>query len=77
MPIELNTEQAINHIVRHHKGTSLYKIAKSLSNDKVKLQPIQIEHYRNGGRMRKDVAQRFLEVYDIVITDIFLPGVFE
>lgn len=61
---------AIIHVMELHKIPSLYALAKTLSDELLTVQPIQISNYLKGTKMSKKVADRFTEVYDIVIDDV-------
>ena len=73
----LDTAEAIKYVVEHFGITSMYQLAKSLSDETLKVQPIQISNYLNGTRMSQKVADRFFETYGIVIGDAHAPGVFQ
>jgi len=67
--------EAIKHIADFYEVTSLYELAKSLSSKQTNVQPIQISNYKKGKLMTKKVAERFFDVYGIIISDVFVPGV--
>lgn len=70
----MTTIEALKHIADVYEISSMYALAKSLSDDEVKVQPIQIARYLKGKKPSKKVAQRFLDVYDIILTDVHNPG---
>lgn len=74
--MKLTTVQAIKYVAENFEVTSMYGLAKSLSNDEVKVQPVQISNYLKGTRMSQKVADRFLDVYGIIITDAHNPSDF-
>lgn len=67
---------AIKLIVDQFDIPSLYALAKSLSDEELTIQPIQISNYMRGHRMSAKVAKRFLDVYNVVIGDVHNQGVF-
>lgn len=69
--LSMTGQQAIAYVAEYMSVPSMYALAKSLSGDGLTVQPIQIKNYIEGTRMSKKVADRFHEVYDIVITDAF------
>lgn len=73
---KMTGEEAIKHIAEFYEIDSQYAIAKSLSGDGVKVQPIQIKNYLNGKKMSKKVAKRFMLVYGIDISDVHSTGIF-
>lgn len=72
--VEMTTKEAIKHVADYFSVTSYYALAKSLSDDEMTVQPIQISKYKRGSKMSKKVADRFAEVYGIHISDIHQPG---
>lgn len=72
----LTTKEAIAFVSEHFGHKSLYSISKALSDETLTVQPTQIKRYVNGARMSRKVADRFLEVYDIVVSDVWSPGYF-
>lgn len=77
MPLVLTSKEAIEHIAEHYGISSLYGLAAALSDEDLTVQPIQISNYMNGTRMSKKVADRVFAVYDIIISDVYTPGVFQ
>ena len=69
--LAMTAAQAIEYAQRVFEVPSAYAMAKALSDDTVKVQPIQIANYLNGTRMSKKVADRFHATYGITITDAF------
>ena len=66
----LTTYEAVVTVVSEHKIRSMYALANILSNESITVQPIQISNYLNKGtKMSKKVALRFLEVFNIDVTD--------
>lgn len=73
--IEMYTgKEAIIKVCEDFGITSKYALAKALSCDTVTVQPIQIYNYLNGRQMSEKVAQRFSEVFGIVISDVYSAG---
>lgn len=66
---KLTTAEAIRYVAKHFNVPSMYALAKSLSSDDLVVQTIQVKNYLNGTRMSRKVAERFNEVYSIIITD--------
>lgn len=73
----MTTAEAIKYVVEHFGVTSMYALAKSLSDETLNVQPIQISNYLNGTRMSQKVADRFFETYGVVISDAHATGVFQ
>ena len=69
--LRMTTKEAIEYVADHYNVPSMYTLAKSLSDEKLTVQPIQISNYIKGRKMKKAIADRFREVYDIEITDVF------
>lgn len=72
----MTTIEAIKYVVEHFGVPSMYAMAKALSDDTLKVQPIQISNYLDGRKMTQKVADRFFETYGVVINDAYNPGVF-
>ncbi len=69
--LRMTAKEAIEYVADHYNVPSMYALAKSLSDEKLTVQPIQISNYIRGRKMKKAIADRFREVYDIEITDVF------
>lgn len=69
----MTTKEAIKYVAEHFGVPSRYALAQALSDEELKVQPIQISNYLNGTRMSKKVAVRFQEVYGVVISDVYAP----
>lgn len=67
-------KEAITFVAEHFGVPSRYALAKALSGDGLNVQAIQITNYLTGTRMSKRVAERFNEVYGIVISDVYVPS---
>lgn len=65
-------KEAIKYIADHFGVPSKYALAKSLSDEKLNVQVIQITNYLNGTRMSKKVADRFNETYGVIISDAYI-----
>lgn len=65
----MTTKLAVMTVVAEHEIRSLYQLASMLSNEEIKVQPIQISNYLNGTRMSGRVARRFFELFNIHIED--------
>lgn len=65
----METRVAIMTATTENDIKSLYAMASMLNNEEVTVQPIQISNYLNGTRMSRKVARRFLEVFNIYVTD--------
>ncbi len=63
------TELAIATIVTENGLNTLSAVAAALSDDMVKVQPIQISRYINGSKMSRKVAAKVLEIFNIEVTD--------
>lgn len=77
MDESMSTKEAILTVVRDRNIPSMYQMAKELSDEKLKVQPIQISRYLKGSRMSKKVADRFEDVYGIKINDHLGSGVLQ
>lgn len=64
--------EAIKYVADYFGVPSKYALAKSLSDEKLTVQPIQISNYINGTRMSKKVADRFNDTYGIIISDAYV-----
>jgi len=74
----MTTKEAIKHVVDVFGIRSMYELAKQLSDDKLNVQAIQISNYVRGlHKMSGEVADRFFNVYGIIISDAHRPGVFQ
>ena len=69
-------KQAILYAIEHFGVTSKKALAESLSGDGLMVQPIQITNYLDGTKMSQRVADRFLFVYGITISDAHNPSDF-
>lgn len=68
----MTTIEAIKHVTDIFDIPSAYALAKSLSDEDLKVQTIQITNYLSGKhKMSRKVADRFYECYGIVINDAF------
>ena len=72
--LQMSVKEAIKYIAENHDISSMYGLAKALTNDEVKVQPIQVSKYLKGTKPSKKVADRFLQEFDIIITDVHQPG---
>lgn len=69
--LHLTTKDAILYVSENlHGFKSMYSIAKALSDDELTVHTIQISNYLKGTKMSRKVADRFTEVFDIIITDV-------
>lgn len=73
----MTAQEAIEYVAAVNNIPSMYEMSKQLSDEKLTVQPIQISNYLNGGKMSRQVADRFWEVYGIIISDVHSPGVFK
>jgi hypothetical protein len=64
----MKTNEAILKILSMRDGPTKYALSKVLS-----VQPIMIDHYLNGSRMKQEKAGIINEVFDIEITDVYDP----
>jgi ribosome-binding protein aMBF1 (putative translation factor) len=62
---EMTMYEALVHLV-NDKGMSRYYIAK-----RMQVQPIMVRHWLNGTRPRQETADRFAELFDIKVTNIY------
>lgn len=68
--IELTTKSAVLYVLKE-KGISKYALAKSVGRN-----PIMVDFWireKKPSRMSKPTADKFTEVYGIIITDIYNP----
>jgi hypothetical protein len=63
------TVEAIRHIAKEYDINTLSAFARELSNDDIKIQPIQISNYLKGRKMSRKVANQFLVRFGVIITD--------
>lgn len=71
----LTSSEAIKHVSEFYAVKSYYAMAKALSDDKIKVQAIQIANYLKGkNRMSQKVANRFFDVYGVIISDAYNGG---
>lgn len=68
--LNMTAREAILYVSENWDTKSMYSIAKNLSDDVIKVHTIQISNYLRGTKMSRKVADRFAEVYGIVITDV-------
>lgn len=73
----MTAKEAIDYVSKAFNITSKYALAKSLSDEHLVVQSIQISNYLNGRKMSKKVADRFFDVYGIVITDAHDRGILQ
>ena len=64
----MKTQDALLNVLSRRDAPTKYAVAQLL-----KVQPIMIDHYLNGSRMRQDKAELFQEIFDIEITDVYNP----
>lgn len=69
-------KQAILYVIENYGITSKKALADSLSGDGLTVQPIQISNYLDGTKMSQKVAERFLFVYGINVSDAHRPSDF-
>lgn len=70
--LQMTAKEAILYVsYSNSKYSSMYSIAKALSGDGLKVHTVQISNYLKGTRMSRKVAERFEEVFDIEITDVW------
>lgn len=67
-------KEAIQYVAENFGVQSMYALAKSLSDETLTVQTIQIKNYLNGRRMSKKVAERFNDVYGIIISDVYIKA---
>ena len=69
--IRLSSKEAMQYIMRELGYTSLYSIAKELTDNDITVQPIQISNYLKGKHvMSSKVAFQVYNTFDIEITDV-------
>lgn len=73
----MSTVEAIDYVVDYFGIRSMYELAKSLSDENLTVQAIQISNYKKGKRMKQQVADRFFETYGVIINDAYTPGAFQ
>lgn len=70
--MQMKTQKAILYVLKETEYTSMYAIAKVLTDDTVKVQTIQVSNYLKGkNNMSEKVAIRFEEVFGITISDVY------
>lgn len=74
--LSMTTREAIKYVAELHNIPSMYALAKSLSDENLNVQPIQISRYLDGACMSDKVAARFEAVYDVHISDAIRIGTF-
>lgn len=65
----MTTKEAIRYIQEYFDVKSSYALAKSLSDETLTVQSIQIHNYLKGRKPSKKVADRFNFVYGVTISD--------
>lgn len=76
--VQMGTKEAIEYVQYVHRIKSYYALAQTLSDTDLNVQPGQISNYARGKTvMSEKVAQRFFDVYGIVVTDAYKPGAFQ
>ncbi len=68
--MEMTAQKAVAHVITEMDVPSKYAVAKLLSDEDLKVQPIQVSNYLKGKTMSQKVANRFEEVFGITITDV-------
>lgn len=71
--LRMTAKDAIKYVSDTYEDfRSMYSIAKALTGGELKVTTIQISNYLRGKhKMSGKVANRFYEVFDIVITDAY------
>lgn len=70
--LRMTGREAILYVSENYDTKSMYAIAKQLSNEKTKVHTVQISNYlKRGTRMTRKIADRFLQEYNITITDVY------
>lgn len=64
----MRTKPAILEVLAKRGGPSKYALAKALG-----VRPIMIDHYLNGSRMKQGQADKFKELFDIELDDVYAP----
>jgi len=64
----MKTKLAILKVLSGREAPSKYALAKALG-----VRPIMIDHYLNGSRMKQGQADKFKEVFDIELSDVYSP----
>lgn len=68
---QMTTVEATKYVL---DGETYYSIAKYLTMNGIKVQPIQIMNYEEGkNKMHIKVAKVFKKVFDINVTDAYNP----
>lgn len=70
----MTSREAIIYVKDHFGVPSKYALAKSLSDEVLRVQAIQIDNYLRGTRMSGKVADRFFEVYGVIVSDAYRPS---
>lgn len=71
MLTSMTSKEAILHVTDLHQIPSLYRLAKELSHEELKVSVTQISNYLRGTRMSRKVADRFLDLYEVTISDVY------
>ena len=73
--VVLTSKQAIRYIAESYGVKSYYAMSKALSDETLKVQPIQISNYHKGvSRMSQKVADRVEATFDVKISDVYSGG---
>jgi ribosome-binding protein aMBF1 (putative translation factor) len=62
---EMTMYEAVVHLI-NDRGLSRYYIAK-----RMQIQPIMVRNWLNGTRPRQETANRFAELFNIKITNVY------
>ncbi len=66
--MKLTSQEAILKVLTGKSAPSKYALGKAL-----KVNPIMIDHYLGGSRMKQDKADIMLDKFGIIITDVYAP----
>ena len=64
----MKTKLAILEVLSKRDASSKYALAKALG-----VRPIMVDHYLNGSRMKQGQADKFKELFDIELDDVYAP----
>ncbi len=64
----MKTVDAIVKVLSGREAPSKYALAKALG-----VRPIMIDHYLHGSRMKQGQADKFKDLFDIELDDVYAP----
>ena len=64
----MKTKDAVLQVLSGRAAPSKYALAKAIG-----VRPIMVSHYLTGSRMKQGTADKFTNVFDIEISDVYSP----